>query len=68
MHTLTSSAPTRVRFVPVGRGRREWMWKARAEDSKTISISGQRFGSLTAAVRDARNHFQSDEDDGPLAA
>jgi hypothetical protein len=68
MHSLTSSAPTRVRFVPVGRGRREWMWKARDENSKTISISGQRFESLTAAVRDARIHFPSEEDDGPLAA
>jgi hypothetical protein len=44
------------------------MWKARDEDSKTIEISGQRFASLTAAVRDARTHFLTEEDDGPLAA
>jgi hypothetical protein len=69
MHTQTSvSATTRVRFVPVGRGRREWMWKARDEGSKTIAISGQRFESLTDAVRDARTRFLSEEDDGPLAA
>ena len=68
MQTLTSTAPTRVRFVPVGRGRREWMWKSRDEDSKTISISGQRFESLTDAVRDARTHFLLEEDDGPIAA
>jgi hypothetical protein len=68
MHTLTSNAPTRVRFVPVGRDRREWMWKARDEGSKTIEISGQRFASLTAAVRDARTHFLTEVDDGPRAA
>ena len=59
-----------VQFVPVGRNRREWMWKARDEDSNTISISGQRFESLTAAVRDARTHIHGDHDgnDGPSAA
>ena len=59
-----------VQFVPVGRNRREWMWKARDEDSNTISISGQRFESLTAAVRDARTQIHDDHDgnDGPSAA
>jgi hypothetical protein len=59
-----------VQFVPVGRNRREWMWKARDEDSNTISISGQRFESLTAAVRDARTQIHGDHDgnDGPSAA
>jgi hypothetical protein len=58
-----------VQFVPVGRNRREWMWKARDEDSNTISISGQRFESLTAAVRDARTQIgDNDGDDGPSAA
>jgi hypothetical protein len=58
-----------VQFVPVGRNRREWMWKARDEDSNTISISGQRFDSLTEAVRDARTQIQGEDDgDGPRAA
>jgi hypothetical protein len=59
-----------VQFVPVGRNRREWMWKARDEDSNTISISGQRFESLTAAVRDARTQIHDDHDSngGPSAA
>ncbi len=59
-----------VQFVPVGRNRREWMWKARDEDSNTISISGQRFESLTDAVRDARTQIDGDHDgdDGPSAA
>jgi len=68
MQTLMRPAPRRVRFLPVGRDRREWMWKARDEDTKTIAISGQRFESLTEAVRDARTHFLLEEDDGPLAA
>jgi hypothetical protein len=34
----------KVKFVPIGRNRREWMWKAR--DANTITISGQRFVSL----------------------
>jgi hypothetical protein len=69
MHGLHGSGAgtLRVQFVPVGRQRREWMWKARDEDSNTISISGQRFESLTDAVRDARTHMQGD-DDGPAAA
>jgi hypothetical protein len=58
-----------VQFVPVGRNRREWMWKARDEDSNTISISGQRFESLTEAVRDARTQIDDEDDgDGPRAA
>ncbi|HXH84512.1 MAG TPA: hypothetical protein VNN07_16530 [Candidatus Tectomicrobia bacterium] len=64
----------KVQFVPVGRDRREWMWKARDEESNTISISGQRFDSLGAAVRDARTQIDGlggdddDPDDGPIAA
>jgi hypothetical protein len=61
----------KVEFVPVGRKRREWMWAAR-DDSNTITLSGQRFDSLSAAVRDAREQINgrspSDPDDGPLAA
>jgi hypothetical protein len=54
--------------MPVGRERREWMWKAR-DESNTISISGQRFESLTEAMRDAREQvFGGDDDEGPLAA
>jgi len=61
----------KVEFKPVGRHRREWMWKAREEESNTISISGQRFDSLTDAVRDAREHLGDEDesnDDGPEAA
>ena len=47
MQSFSNSATVKVQFVPVGRNRREWMWKARDEDSNTISISGQRFESLT---------------------
>jgi hypothetical protein len=55
----------RVQFVPVGRDRREWMWKAR-DESNTISISGQRFDSLGDAVRDAHIRLDAlDEPDGP---
>lgn len=62
----------RVQFVPVGRHRREWMWKAR-DESNTISISGQRFDSLGEAVRDARSQIDGlaeddGRDDGPGAA
>jgi hypothetical protein len=60
----------RVQFVPVGRERREWMWKAR-DDSNTIAISGQRFETLGDAVRDARTQIagpDDDTDDGPWAA
>jgi hypothetical protein len=68
MQNTTSAATLKVQFVPVGRHRREWMWKARGEDSNTISISGQRFESLTEAVRDARTRILGDDDDGPAAA
>jgi hypothetical protein len=69
MHESSNSGTLRVQFVPVGRHRREWMWKARGEDSNTISISGQRFESLTDAVRDARTQILGDDDDdGPEAA
>ena len=57
----------KVQFVPVGRHRREWMWKAR-DESNTITISGQRFESLSDAVKDARTQFlglsEDDDDDG----
>jgi hypothetical protein len=64
---------TKVQFVPVGRDRREWMWKAR-DESNTITISGQRFDSLGDAVRDARSQiaghddWDDDGDDGPAVA
>jgi hypothetical protein len=70
MQGFSNAATVKVQFVPVGRNRREWMWKARDEDSNTISISGQRFESPTDAVRDARTQILGDdgEDDGPSAA
>jgi hypothetical protein len=71
MQSFTSTGSVKVQFKSVGRHRREWMWKARDEDSNTISISGQRFDSLTDAVRDAREHLGDDDqfdDDGPEAA
>jgi hypothetical protein len=71
MESISSTGSVKVQFVPVGRQRREWMWKARGEDSNTISISGQRFDSLTEAVRDAREQLGDDDepdDDGPEAA
>lgn len=63
----------KIQFVPVGRSRREWMWKAR-DESNTISISGQRFESLREAVRDAHTRIDGlatedqDPDDDPFAA
>jgi hypothetical protein len=70
MQGFSNTATLKVQFVPVGRNRREWMWKARDEDSNTISISGQRFESLTDAVRDARTQILGDDgdDDEPSAA
>ena len=71
MQSFTSTGSVKVEFKPVGRHRREWMWKAREEESNTISISGQRFDSLTDAVRDAREHLGDEDesnDDGPEAA
>jgi hypothetical protein len=69
MHDSSNTGAVKVQFVPVGRRRREWMWKARDEDSNTISISGQRFETLTDAVRDARTQILGDDDDdGPDAA
>jgi hypothetical protein len=60
------SAGVKVQFVPVGRDRREWMWKAR-DESNTITISG-RFDSLSDAVRDARTQIDGlavdDDPDG----
>ncbi|MET0486175.1 MAG: hypothetical protein ABW216_10790 [Candidatus Rokuibacteriota bacterium] len=68
MNACESTGTVRVQFMPVGRDRREWMWKAR-DESNTISISGQRFVSLTEAVRDAREQvFGGDDDEGPIAA
>lgn len=63
----------KVQFVPVGRNRREWMWKARDESSNTITISG-RFDTLGDAVRDAREQIDGlgrdhhSDDPGPWAA
>lgn len=59
------SGALKVQFLPVGRDRREWMWKAR-DESNTITISGQRFDSLSDAVRDARTQIDGlAPDDGP---
>jgi hypothetical protein len=62
----------KVQFVSVGRSRREWMWKARDEASNTIAISGQRFDSLSDAMRDAREQIEGEPsappDDDPFAA
>ena len=70
MQGFTNAQTVKVQFMPVGRHRREWMWKARDEESNTITISGQRFDSLTDAVRDARTQILADDgdDDGPAAA
>ena len=71
MQGFTNTQAVKVQFVAVGRNRREWMWKARDEESNTITISGQRFDSLTDAVRDARTQILSEDvedDDGPEAA
>jgi hypothetical protein len=62
----------KVQYLPVGRNRREWMWKAR-DESNTITISGQRFDSLSDAVRDARTQFEGGvrqdlDDDDPFVA
>jgi hypothetical protein len=65
--------PVKVQFKPVGRNGHEWIWKAR-DESNTISISGQRFDSLSDAVRDARIQIDGldtaadPDDDGPFAA
>jgi hypothetical protein len=67
------SSDVKVQFVPVGRSRREWMWKVR-DDTNMITISGQRFESLSEAVRDARSQIDSrdadpdESPDGPFAA
>ena len=68
-----STGGLKVQFRPVGRSRREWMWKAR-DESNTITISGQRFDSLREAVQDARTQFDmraghgEDPEDDPFAA
>jgi hypothetical protein len=67
MNACSTTSSVRVQFMPVGRDRREWMWKAR-DESNTISISGQRFESLTDAMRDAREQVFGGDDEGPLAA
>ena len=65
--------PVKVQFKPVGRSGHEWIWKAR-DESNTIAISGQRFDSLSDAVRDARIQIDGlvtdddPDDDGPFAA
>ena len=71
MPSFTPTGSVKVQFKPVGRRRREWMWQARDDETNTIAISGQRFDSLTEAMRDAREQFGDDdepEDDGPEAA
>ena len=69
MMSFTSTGSVKVQFKPVGRDRREWMWQARDDETNTIAISGQRFDSLTEAMRDAREQvFGGDDDEGPLAA
>jgi len=66
MQQVQQSGAVKVQFVPVGRERREWMWKAR-DESNTITISG-RFDSLSDAVRDARTQIDGlgldDDPDG----
>ena len=67
---MDTTGSVKVEFVPVGRTRREWMWKAR-DETNTITISGQRFDSLGEAVRDARAQIDEGvqyDDDGPFAA
>ena len=70
---MDTTGTVKVEFIPVGRTRREWMWKAR-DESNTITISGQRFDSLSDAVRDAREQIDAltsdndPEDDDPFAA
>jgi len=68
---MEMSGAVKVQYLPVGRNRREWMWKAR-DESNTITISGQRFDSLGDAVRDARTQIDGavpiDDDDGPFVA
>ncbi len=54
----TSRCMMRVEYRPVGRDQREWTWKARDESTRLIQISGQRFPSLDAAVRDARSQLE----------
>jgi hypothetical protein len=65
MQEVHQSGTMKVQFLPVGRHRREWMWKAR-DESNTITISGQRFDSLSDAVRDARTQIDGlTPDDDP---
>jgi hypothetical protein len=73
MNSPDHGGGVKIQFVPVGRDRREWMWKAR-DESNTITISGQRFDSLSDAVRDARTQIigadsaDDPDDEGPAAA
>jgi hypothetical protein len=60
---MESPGVVKVQFVPVGRTRREWVWKAR-DESNTITISGQRFDTLTDAIRDARVQIDGLDYDG----
>jgi hypothetical protein len=74
MHEVHHGGAVKVQFLPVGRDRREWMWKARDENKGLITISGHRFDSLGDAVRDARTQIDGlsvdddSDDDGPFAA
>ena len=65
MNSTEQGVGVKVQFVPVGRDRREWMWKAR-DESNTITISGHRFDSLNDAIRDARVQISgiTADDDG----
>ena len=36
MQGFSNAATVKVQFVPVGRNRREWMWKARDEESNDL--------------------------------
>ena len=67
---MEMTGTVKVQFKPVGRNRREWMWKAR-DESNTITISGQRFDSLGEALRDARTQMDVPDlgpEDGPWVA
>jgi hypothetical protein len=61
----------RIQFVPVGRSTEEWIWRTR-DGGKVISMSGQHFRSLPAAIQDAHRKADSEEiggdDPDPLIA
>jgi hypothetical protein len=73
MNGLAGTGTVKVQFLPVGRSRREWMWKASGDGKTVIAISGQRFDSLGEAVRNARMRIEAlryddEADGGPHAA